>query len=143
MNIRKKARSTSPSARDTTFSEAPSISISAEQNHSTSEERMTNGISFESVERPTPKGITRAVQPVIISILKIFEPTTLPMAIPELPLSAETMLITSSGAEVPKATIVRPITRSLTPQRRARSEAPSVSQLAPKSINASPTIRYT
>ena len=52
-------------------------------------------------------------------MLKTFEPITLPMAIADLPLRAATTLVASSGRDVPNATIVRPITASLTPQERA------------------------
>ena len=56
----------------------------------------------------------------------MLEPTTFPIAISALPLSADIRLTMSSGAEVPKATIVRPTTRGESPIRRAKVEAPSV-----------------
>ena len=74
------------------------------------EERMHKGISFCSVFRVTAMGANSAVQPTIISVLKILLPTTLPMAMSALPFSAEDTLTVNSGAEVPKATIVSPIT---------------------------------
>ena len=46
------------------------------------------------------------------------------------------MLMTSSGVEVPNATTVRPMIRSLMPIRLAIAEAPSVRMLAPVSISA-------
>ena len=44
----------------------------------------------------------------------------------------------NSGMDVPNATTVRPIIRSDTPNRFARSEAPSTSQSAPLTKIASP-----
>ena len=71
-------------------------------------------------------GMTSAVHPTIIRMLNMLEPTTFPIAISELPLTADMTLMTSSGAEVPKATIVRPITRSEIRKRLATAAAPSV-----------------
>ena len=48
------------------------------------------------------------------------------------PFIADITLITSSGADVPNATMVRPITSSLIPKRLATPDPPSVSQLAPR-----------
>ncbi len=62
----------------------------------------------------------------------------MPIAKPGLPVAADVTLITNSGADVPKATIVSPITISGTPQRRASADAPSVSIFAPPTINTSP-----
>jgi hypothetical protein len=53
------------------------------------------------------------------------------------------MLITSSGADVPKATTVNPITMSVTPSFRAKAAAPSVKAVAPTSISSKPTIKYS
>ena len=83
-------------------------------------------------------GVTIAVQPTIIRVLKILLPTTLPTAISAVPLMADEMLTVSSGAEVPKATIVRPITMVGMWRRLATAAAPSVSMLAPMSISANP-----
>jgi hypothetical protein len=71
---------------------------------------MQSGISFLSVLRVMTIGANRAVQPTIINVLKILLPTTLPIAMSALPLRAEETLTVSSGAEVPNATIVSPIT---------------------------------
>ena len=69
------------------------------------------GISLLSVPFETCMGTMAAVQPTIIRLLNTLLPTTLPMAMPALPFSAETMLTVNSGAEVPKATMVSPITK--------------------------------
>ena len=53
----------------------------------------------------------REVVPITKRILKILLPTILPIAIPALPRFAAVTDVTSSGSEVPKATIVKPINR--------------------------------
>ena len=54
-------------------------------------------------------GFILADIPKINIILNIFEPTTFPIAIPFSPFPVATKLVTSSGREVPTATIVSPI----------------------------------
>ena len=76
-----------------------------------SAESMTKGISLLMVPSPTCMGRTKAVHPIIINTLKILLPTTFPIAISALPWIADSTLITNSGAEVPNATIVSPMTR--------------------------------
>src|SRR3989338_1565884 len=49
------------------------------------------------------------------------------------------ILTINSGAEVPNATIVSPITSAETPRRLAREEAPSTSKPAPLMSAAKPT----
>lgn len=61
-------------------------------------------------------GLITADTPRIQNILKIFDPTIFPMAISFCPLRAATIEVTSSGSDVPTATIVRPITRSGIPK---------------------------
>ena len=75
-----------------------------------------------------------------VKLLKILLPITLPNAIPELPLMAAPVLITSSGNDVPSATIVRPITSSLILKRRANADAPLVSQSAPRRTSTMPAM---
>ena len=89
------------------------------------EDRMHRGISFCNVFRVTAIGANSAVQPTIISVLKILLPTTLPMAISALPFRAEDTLTVNSGADVPKATIVSPITILGMRKRLATDAAPS------------------
>ena len=50
--------------------------------------------------------------------------------------------VTSSGNDVPIATIVRPIISSLILRRRARADAPSVSQSAPKMTSRIPAMKH-
>lgn len=84
-----------------------------------------------------------AVHPTIKSVLNILLPTMLPMAISALPFSAEEILTLSSGVEVPKPTIVRPMTSEETFSFLAIDAAPSVSPLAPKIISIKPIMRYS
>ncbi len=58
-------------------------------------------------------GQMRATVPTTKSILKILLPTIFPIAIPAFPLRAAETDVTSSGRDVPNATIVSPIKRSL------------------------------
>ena len=48
-------------------------------------------------------------------MLKIFDPTTFPIANPVSPFFVATIDVTSSGRDVPTATIVRPIRVSVIP----------------------------
>ena len=69
--------------------------------------------------------------PRIKKTLEILLPSTLPMAISVLPLALATILTNSSGVEVPKATTVRPMTRSEMLNLLAIEEAPSTRKSAP------------
>lgn len=100
------------------------------------------GISLLMVDCATRMGRTMATMPIITRMLKMLDPTTLPMASWVAPRAADMTEMTSSGAEVPNDTIVRPITSSLTPQRRAMADEPSVRALAPTSMSAKPPMRY-
>ena len=130
-----------PSMRLKMFSDAPSKSISLAQNTTANAESITRGISFVILVLATFIGSTTAVTPTIINTLKMLLPTTLPIAISVLPLKEDMRLTMSSGAEVPNATIVKPITRSLTPHYLATAAEPSVRQLAPRRIYAIPPMR--
>ena len=54
-------------------------------------------------------GIIRAVTPRMRKTLKMFDPTTLPMAISGCPPRPDTTLTTSSGMLVPMPTMVAPM----------------------------------
>ncbi len=54
-------------------------------------------------------------------------------------LAAATRLLASSGRLVPKATAVRPMTRSATPRSLATETAPRISSSAPITRSATPT----
>ena len=74
-------------------------------------------------------------------ILHILLPRILPRAIPLEPFTAEMIFTESSGADVPKATTVSPITRSGTPALLAREDAPSTSHAALNSMSVIPHAR--
>ena len=141
MKIAKNNSNISPSARLMRLVVLPLRIMSLAQNNIARADRITNGISLLIMLFSTFIGITRATHPIIMRILKILLPTTFPIANSALPLIADNELITNSGADVPKATIVRPITRSLTPHFFATDEAPSVSPLAPSKMRTNPPIK--
>ena len=84
-----------------------------------------NGRSFLIALREIFIGQTKADAPKISNVLKMFDPTTFPIAMSALPCTAERKLTTISGVDVPIPTIVRPITNSLNPKRLAMLEEPS------------------
>ena len=86
-------------------------------------------------------GETVAVTPRIQRMLKIFDPTTLPIAMSDCFRKAATTLVASSGRLVPAATTVRPITASDTPQDFAKAVAPSTNSCEPRIKTPSPTKR--
>ena len=96
------------------------------------------GISKRCVLRESLTGAITAERPRMSSRLARQLPTTLPKAMSAWPPAAEVMLTTSSGREVPMATMVRPATRSGMPRRRAMLQAPSTRKLAPKTRRANP-----
>ena len=115
-------------------------SISSKQSMKSSIEAPTaKGISFLTVVGWMAIGAMAAEQPTMSSALKIFEPMTLPTAMSGVPLMADIRLTNSSGAEVPAATMVRPMTISGTRIPRASEEAPSVRRSAPHKTRAIPT----
>lgn len=84
-----------------------------------------------------------AVIPKITKIFIMLLPTTLPNVIADLPFNADIMFTTSSGAEVPKATIVSPITIFGILNLLAITEAPSTREFAPKTKKMTPTSKIT
>ncbi len=97
------------------------------------------GISFHVVVRCTVRGITSAHVPKIRRMFAILLPIMFPIAISAEPASADCRETTSSGVEVPNATIVSPITRSDIPKRLAIEPAPSTKKSAPLIRSAKPT----
>ena len=81
-----------------------------------------------------------AVVPITKRMLKILLPTIFPMAIPALPLLAAVTEVTSYGSDVPKATIVRPMKRSLMPKALAISDAASTTRSLPQTTIIPPAI---
>ena len=75
--------------------------------------------------------LTIAVPPRMKPKLKILDPMTLPIDISVWPVIAARIVTANSGAEVPNATTVSPITRSEILNEWAISDAASTSQSAP------------
>ena len=98
-----------------------------------------SGMSRFRLSAVMETGRSSAVRPRMNRTLKMFEPSTLPTATSALPSHAPVRLTTSSGHDVPKPTMVRPITNSLTPSFLAMEEAPSTSQSAPRTMSPKPT----
>ena len=65
-------------------------------------------------------GVMMALMPNTIKMLRMLEPKTLPMAIPEFFFKAATIEVISSGREVAVAITVRPMVLSLIPQFLAK-----------------------
>ena len=99
------------------------------------------GISFQTVLLLTIRGVMIAETPRIRRIFAILLPTTFPMAISDDPSRTEKILTISSGAEVPNATTVSPITMGVIPNFLAREDAPRTRVSAPAIKITKPIIR--
>ena len=80
-------------------------------------------------------GAISAAIPRIRRIFAILEPTMFPIAIPGEPSIEASMLVTSSGIEVPKPTSVMPISSGDMPSRSAVAAAPRTS-ISPPAISS-------
>ena len=96
------------------------------------------GTSWQMSWRLTTSGTMRALMPRMNSTLKMLLPTTLPTAMSALPASTADTDTPTSGALVPKATMVKPTTRGEMPNDRASLPAPRTSRLAPNTSAARP-----
>ena len=83
-------------------------------------------------------GETVAARPTTASVLNKFEPMILPKAKSFSPLRAAAIELASSGSDVPMATIVRPISKSLTPSVRAIATAPHTKARELATSNSNP-----
>lgn len=86
-------------------------------------------------------GKMRTVAPKTRAMFAMFEPITLPTAIPALSFKALVMLTINSGADVPNATIVIPITKGEIFTAFARATAPLTRNSPPKIKTIKPTRR--
>jgi hypothetical protein len=73
----------------------------------------------------TPAGATTTVRPRMTATLYTLDPSKLSIARSRSPRNVETSVVTNSGAVVPIATMVRPMTVSLTPSAWAISAPPT------------------
>ena len=99
------------------------------------------GISRLTTLAWTARGAMSAAMPRMSPMLAMFEPITFPKLRPVFSLRAAMMFSASSGALVPKATIVSPTISRGTPSRRASAPAPRTSVSPPAMSSATPTRR--
>ena len=88
---------------------------------------------------PSGRGRITADRPSTKNMLNRQLPITLPTARPGRPFVAATTEVASSGRDVPAATMVRPITASLTPMARASDDALSTKISPPHTRAARPS----
>lgn len=86
------------------------------------------------------KGLIALLIPKMNRILKILDPSTLPITIPLSPFLSAVIDVTSSGKDVPIATMVRPMSASLNPNVLAMKLAPSTTKSEPIMIPIIPII---
>ena len=108
---------------------------------SSSDTTIPNGMSRRILPAVSGRGRMRAQTPRMTNTLKMLDPTTLPIATSLFPATAESTDTTSSGVEVPTATIVSPMMNSGTRSRLASAAEPSVRKLAPARIRPRPASR--
>ena len=139
MNTKKNSNNTIPSCLVKLFS--PNENIPSAIN--TINKDVNNnaiGNSFLTVLFLTVKEWIRAHAPNIKKVFNIFEPITLPNIISPLLLINDWILTANSGALVPNATIVNPISIGLNLKFLAKDEAPSTKISAPYIRIINPTI---
>ena len=111
--------------------------VSASRNSTTLPASATTGSRQRLVEA-IAIGATSAAAPSINRLLAILEPTMLPQAIAGDPMRAASILVTSSGMDVPRPTITTPMTSALTPAFSASATAPRTSNSPPKTSATRP-----
>ena len=129
------------SAREKVLMMASDRLISSSNTMSAVEIRSRRGSSLETVSLLTLMGRIMAAIPIRSKTLIMLLPMTLPTKMSVLPLKSDEKDTASSGAPVPKATMVRPISSLLTLKFDAIDEAPSTSQSAPLIRKMKPTTR--
>ncbi len=127
----KNSRQIIASARENVLIIASARLTSNNRTMSAVEIKSKRGSSLDTVSFLTLMGRMTAAIPIRSRTLMILLPMTLPTKISVLPLINEENETASSGAPVPKATIVRPISSLLTLKLDATEDAPSTSQSAP------------
>ena len=110
MKIIKKQMRIIPSILVMLEKESPSISMSFASVPSTTAANRLNGISFITVFFFAVRGYIIAARPSIKSMFAMLLPKIFPIAISVFPFMLANILTINSGADVPKATMVRPIT---------------------------------
>ena len=102
--------------------------------------QMIKGTSILTSCSETFNGEISAATPSMNRTLKTLLPTTLPMTIDEFPEREALIPTASSGALVPKATIVRPMIKGGIPKAAAINELCFTRKLAPITSSAKPVI---
>ena len=128
------------SARENVLVTASVRLVSSNNTIKAEEISSSSGSSFETVSFLILMGRMTAAMPMRSSTFMILLPMTLPTRMSVLPLMRDEKETASSGAPVPKATMVRPTKSLLTLRCDATEEAPSTSQSAPLIKRANPTI---
>ena len=98
-----------------------------------------NGISYLTVVFATAIVVITDAKPKMMKMLRMLLPTTFPTVISTFPFKAAVRLTAASGALVPMATIVRPITSCGIPNLSASPDAPSTKKSAPFTNKINPT----
>ena len=129
------------SAREKVLVMAPERLTSRIRTMRAVEIKSNRGNSLLTVSFLTLMGRMMAAMPMRRRTLMMLLPMTLPIKISVLPLMSELNDTASSGAPVPKATIVRPMRSLLILKLEATEEAPSTSQSAPLMSRTKPTTR--
>ena len=129
------------SAREKVLIMAPERLTSRMRTMRAVEIKSNSGSSFDTVSFLTRMGLMTAATPMRRRTLMMLLPMTLPIKMSVLPVMREEKETASSGAPVPKATMVRPIRSLLTLKLEATDEAPSTSQSAPLMSKMKPTTR--
>ncbi len=133
----KKPRNTRPSTLNKKFCPCSIIALSARMN-SIAAARKENGISFQTVECFTLRGVRIAHNPRISSMFAMLLPIMFPNEMSAVPFNAAKMLTNVSGSDVPNATMVSPITSVGMPNRLASDVEPSTRKSAPFTSRISP-----
>ena len=143
MKIEKQRRQMMPSAREMVLTSAETRSVSRKRTIMTVEMRRRSGSSFATVSFLTRIGRMTAAMPIRRRMLMILLPMTFPRSMSVVPLIKDEIETASSGAPVPKAMMVRPISILLTLKCEAVEDAPSMSQSAPLIRIIKPTTSKT
>jgi len=115
-----------PSAREMVFAAAFMRMVSRKRTMRAVEISNSNGSSFEVVFFLMRIGRMRAAMPMRRRILTMLLPMTLPRSISVVPFMSEEIETANSGAPVPKAMMVRPMSILLTLKWDATEEAASM-----------------
>ena len=100
---------TMPSRRFNVLYLMPGTMLSLAMSMTNSDAKMTKGMSRRRCKRSMENGMIMAVAPKMSNTLAILEPSTLPIAMSPLSLSADDTEMNNSGALVPMPTMVKPM----------------------------------